>query len=215
MFCRCLLAPSSFCWLHTLYNPAFTPPPLRCFNCNKYGHTGKYCRSAQRCKKCGTNHPHSDCQNTLRCVNCGGPHSAAYGGCPRYRLEVKIKSVMTSENLDYWTARQLVQNQTATIPPNIASKSDFPSLPRTSTSISQPQRKNPHTALRLSPNQPRLATTPIDSDTASDDVISLSSAKFFGFIAEVIKDTLTEFSKNKNVDVDAIIIKSASSRLSI
>ena len=147
--------------------------------------------------------------------NCGGPHSAAYGGCPRYRQEAKIKSVMTSQNMDYWTARQLVQNQTATIPPNIASESDFPSLPRTSTNISPPQRKNPHTALRLSPSQPRLATTRINSDTTSDDIISLSSAKFFEFIADVIKDTLTEFSKNKNVDVDAIIVKSANARLGI
>ena len=26
----------------------YKPPPLRCFNCNRYGHTGKNCRSSQK-----------------------------------------------------------------------------------------------------------------------------------------------------------------------
>ena len=112
----------------------YNPPPLRCYNCNRYGHIARNCRSSQRCKKCGDKHSHAGCTNSPRCSNCGGPHSAAYGGCPRYRLETHVKSVMTSENVDYWTARQIVQSKT-TPTPSIRSDSDFPPLPQSSTRL--------------------------------------------------------------------------------
>ena len=189
----------------------YKPPPLRCFNCNRYGHTGKHCRSSQRCKKCGKNHPPAECKNPLHCVNCGGAHSAAYGGCPRYKLESQIQSAMIAQKMDYWTARQFVQNRLA--PPNIGSQAEFPSLPRSSAVSGPPLRKNPRTNTSYPHPQPIVACA--QNENIGNDVISLSSKNFFSFIAEVIKNTLEAYSKNKNVDVDSIITKSAGSKLGI
>ena len=189
----------------------YNPPPLRCYNCNRYGHKGIHCRSSQRCKKCGSNHSHSDCTNPMRCVNCGGPHSAAYGGCPRYRLEAQAHSVMTSQKVDYWTARKLLQNKPA--PPSIASLADFPLLPQPLPS-SQQHRQSSSIPQPIA-NESRKLPSRVHITNPSDDVITFSSKKFFTFIAEVMKHTLEAFSQSKKVDVDAIITKSAGSQSGI
>ena len=76
----------------------FVPPPRRCFNCCRYGHQAKQCRSAIRCTKCGGRHKYEEClTNNPKCVNCGGMHSAGYGGCPRYREESAINSLMVKK----------------------------------------------------------------------------------------------------------------------
>ena len=31
----------------------FVPNPLRCFNCNKFGHTSQRCRTTAKCQRCG------------------------------------------------------------------------------------------------------------------------------------------------------------------
>ena len=153
------------------------PPPLRCYSCNRYGHKVTHCRSGQRCKICGNNHSHSDCTNSMRCVNCGGPHSAAYGGCPRYRLKAQVHSVMTSQNVDYWTARKLIQNKPA--PPNITSQSDFPVLPRSSPSVQQHMQSS--NISRPIASEFRKLPPRVQIINPGDNTISFSSAKFFTF----------------------------------
>jgi hypothetical protein len=60
--------------------------PLRCFNCNKFGHTTKVCRNKETCAKCSkTGHRHDNCQDaTLKCVNCSGSHATFDKKCPTY-----------------------------------------------------------------------------------------------------------------------------------
>lgn len=68
----------------------FTPEPLRCFNCQAFGHVQKYCRTGALCGVCSGKHPSSKCIDTLRtgnvraarCPNCGGRHHAWFKGCP-------------------------------------------------------------------------------------------------------------------------------------
>ena len=116
--------------------------------------------------------------------------------------------------VDYWTARQILQKQN--VPPNIGSQTDFPSLPQSANNLTPLQRKAPRsTPLRSIVNHPNPAGARSQSDSPNGDVISFSSANFFSFIAKVIKNTLEAYSKNKNVNVEAIIAKSAGSKLGI
>ena len=49
----------------------YIPNPLRCYNCQKFGHGSKFCRSSQICGKCGKpDHKIEDCNNVLNCYNC-------------------------------------------------------------------------------------------------------------------------------------------------
>ena len=54
----------------------YVPNPLRCFNCQKFGHHENNCPAdlGSVCEKCGTgNHDHlaSQCKKPAKCVNCG------------------------------------------------------------------------------------------------------------------------------------------------
>ena len=80
----------------------YNPPPLRCFNCNVYGHIGKHCRGKKRCSKCGsTDHEWENCNKEKKCVNCHGTHSAAFAGCRVYRQEARIQVLGAKENISY------------------------------------------------------------------------------------------------------------------
>ena len=49
----------------------YNPPPMRCYNCNYYGHMAKHCRGKQSCAKCGgRDHLYKDCANQNKCINC-------------------------------------------------------------------------------------------------------------------------------------------------
>ena len=45
--------------------------------------------------------------------------------------------------------------------------------------------------------------------------MSFKISNFFGFIAEVVKNTLEAFVKNNTIDIDTIIAKSAASKLGV
>jgi hypothetical protein len=59
----------------------------RCYQCQRYGHTAKVCRSTRRCGFCaGTNHGDDQCPakgegGPSHCPNCSGAHPAWAGSC--------------------------------------------------------------------------------------------------------------------------------------
>jgi hypothetical protein len=60
---------------------------VRCYQCQRYGHTAKVCRSTRRCGFCaGTNHGDGQCPVKSEggpscCPNCNGAHPAWAGSC--------------------------------------------------------------------------------------------------------------------------------------
>lgn len=63
----------------------------RCYNCQGYGHTAKFCKNKQRCGKCAEDGHSKDCTYTgdSKCANCkhfGKPfnHSVRDPNCPCY-----------------------------------------------------------------------------------------------------------------------------------
>ena len=80
----------------------YVPKPLRCFKCNRFGHTSTKCRGKERCSKCGGDHKIENCQITIaKCVNCNGNHSAASKECPKYQKEVQVLKIQTDKKLTY------------------------------------------------------------------------------------------------------------------
>ena len=76
----------------------FVSRPLQCFNCQKFGHQARTCRSeAQTCRYCAGRHESAQCKDsesrTLKCVNCGQGHAATSRLCPKMlEAESKAKS---------------------------------------------------------------------------------------------------------------------------
>ena len=90
----------------------YIPPPIRCYNCNKFGHTSTYCTTKVRCPKCGGNHPYQQCKSTdKKCPNCGESHNAAYKGCIQYKEAKYITEYKIKNNTTYTQAKKEIQKQ--------------------------------------------------------------------------------------------------------
>jgi len=86
----------------------YIPNPLRCFNCQRYGHGKAHCRRQQTCSRCGeVGHDQPDCQQREHCVNCDGNHSAASKLCPKWKLEKRVQQIRVDNNVPFKQAREL------------------------------------------------------------------------------------------------------------
>ena len=62
-----------------------TKQPIRCLQCQKFNHTSTFCRSNERCLKCGDMHSTTSCKVTqCKCANSDGDHKASSKGCHKY-----------------------------------------------------------------------------------------------------------------------------------
>ncbi|XP_021339888.1 uncharacterized protein LOC110441113 [Mizuhopecten yessoensis] len=79
---------------YQMYNVSvYITNPLRCRNCQKYGHHEKRCRRKTVCQYCGRegNTEQSDCDiANLRCGNWEGKHAASSRDCPTWNREREI-----------------------------------------------------------------------------------------------------------------------------
>ena len=91
---------------------AYVPSPFRCFKCQKFGHTVKYCTHEAVCEKCGqSGHEVDDCSNPVQCVNCGGNHSASSRVCSQWKLKKAILEYKYKYDVPYPEAEKHVTGQ--------------------------------------------------------------------------------------------------------
>lgn len=195
----------------------YRPPPVRCFKCNLFGHISKHCRGHQRCTKCGSrDHSHSDCKATLSCSNCGGSHSAAYGGCPRYREEAKIQAVKSVKKMSYADAAGLVRAQRQNSVPFSYDQREFPVIIRPAP-IVQVADKSSNVMTPTSQPPPSLSGDDVPSTSNSaphrkrpkSTDITIDSLRFFSFITAVVQKTVDLCRQGKDINVASIVSMSA------
>ena len=88
----------------------YIPNPLRCYSCQEFGHSRKYCKKVPRCWKCGgEGHDGGECTSESSCcVNCKGDHCSSSKNCPVWILEKDIQRVKAEKAIPYGEARKLV-----------------------------------------------------------------------------------------------------------
>lgn len=71
--------------------PRKNKEPVRCYNCNEFGHTRLRCSLLTICTFCAENHKTEQCTkdrnnaSMRKCNNCGGNHAANWKGCGVYK----------------------------------------------------------------------------------------------------------------------------------
>ena len=79
----------------------FVPNPMRCFNCNKFGHTSQRCKVAAKCTGCGKDKHEGQCEGPKLCSNCNGPHASSAKDCPVWQKEKEIQRVRAEKRNAY------------------------------------------------------------------------------------------------------------------
>ena len=67
--------------------------PLRCFNCNKFGHTSQRCKTTTKYQRCGKDKHEEQCDGPQICSICNGPHAASAKVCRVLKKEKEIQRI--------------------------------------------------------------------------------------------------------------------------
>ena len=95
----------------------YVPNPLRCFNCQQYGHGAKHCKGKATCANCGQTGHTENCPNPKKCIHCNGKHNANFRDCPTWVLEKNIQKEIAINRIPYREARQrAIAAQPKTLP---------------------------------------------------------------------------------------------------
>ena len=70
----------------------YNRPPLRCYNCQLFGHTASGCTRRRTCVNCSGAHSVENCPSNseAKCSNCNGPHKASSSECPTFKKYATI-----------------------------------------------------------------------------------------------------------------------------
>lgn len=95
---------------------AYIPQPIRCDNCQRFGHKTNACNAPTRCSFCSGSHKYVDCPKNKqtekpKCCNCGHEHSAAFRGCPQYEMRKQALVIKVTNNITYKEAIAEVKNK--------------------------------------------------------------------------------------------------------
>ncbi|GBN83144.1 hypothetical protein AVEN_102042-1 [Araneus ventricosus] len=93
----------------------YIPNPLRCFKCQRFGHSKTSCRGTLTCARCAeVGHENTDCTRTEKCANCKGEHTSLSRNCFAWKQEKEIISTKIKKQISYQEARKLIKSQTPT-----------------------------------------------------------------------------------------------------
>ena len=93
----------------------FVPNPMRCFSCNKFGHTSQCCKVTGKCTGCGKDKHEGQCEGPKLCSNCNGPHASSAKDCLVWQKEKEIQRVCAEKRISFLEARQLVEAKMPTV----------------------------------------------------------------------------------------------------
>ncbi|XP_055938165.1 uncharacterized protein LOC129968333 [Argiope bruennichi] len=88
----------------------YIPNPLRCFKCQRFGHSKASCRGSLNCARCAeTGHENSDCNAPETCFTCKGSHTSFSRSCPSWILEKEVIAEKVKKGISYPEAKRMVK----------------------------------------------------------------------------------------------------------
>ncbi|GFW01161.1 putative RNA-directed DNA polymerase from transposon BS [Trichonephila clavipes] len=116
----------------------YIPNPLRCFKCQRFGHSQTSCRGQLTCSRCASvGHSSTDCTLEPKCFHCSQSHSSDSKLCPKWKIEKQIQEIKTNNNISYQEARKLIAPQLSQTYAQVAKSSTATSTTQTDENITQ------------------------------------------------------------------------------
>lgn len=102
-----------YCGYLTYKIRIFYPNPLRCYQCQKFGHGSKNCRSSTACGFCAESHNTELCPRNCepKCFNCKDSHPAYSRNCIHFLRETEIIKIKVDQKTTFENARRLFKQQ--------------------------------------------------------------------------------------------------------
>jgi len=123
----------------------YIPNPLRCFNCQKYGHSSRECKNPAACVKCGkAGHEGASCSNQEQCANCKGKHAASSRECPKWKLEKQVQQIKVERGISFPDARKAALSEQST---NTSSKRTAASVVSGTTTVTSQRSQKPKVSI--------------------------------------------------------------------
>ena len=82
----------------------YIPNPLRCYNCQGFGHHEDNCMKKPVCGNCGGEKHCSDvrnCNKTAKCATCNGNHPVSSRYCPSCKKEKEILTIKYKRSITF------------------------------------------------------------------------------------------------------------------
>jgi len=145
----------------------YIPNPLRCFKCQKYGHSSRVCKSTALCVRCGeSGHEAAHCKNqksaSIAKVTTLPPHESVPNGAWNQRVQ-QIK-VERGTCISFPDARKAVLSEQSA---NTSSKKTAASVILSTTTTQQSQKKTTSISTQTELTWPEGADTPVPVKTNS------------------------------------------------
>ncbi|GBO22339.1 hypothetical protein AVEN_21889-1 [Araneus ventricosus] len=125
----------------------YIPNPLRCFKCQRFGHSKASCRgtvTGARCAEAG--HDSSDYKASEKCFNCKGSHTSFSRLCSAWKFEKEVIAEKVKKDISFLEARRLVKSR----------------IPAPGTSYASAVRKKPETTISFQFKVPESNKNPPD-----------------------------------------------------
>ena len=133
----------------------YTPDPIRCYRCQKYGHTSRTCyQTSSTCGICAGKHSTAECiekRKTMtinpKCNNCTGAHTTASKACPVRRQKAQaIQKFAQIKQAKLEQKTTLVQTAQPTFVPtmldfSVAREAPKSRIPRSATTLKHTQEQ--------------------------------------------------------------------------
>lgn len=193
----------------------YIPPPVQCFQCQRYGHTAGSCKANVRCLLCSGNHKKEQCTAiSLLCANCKESHVANSKDCKFMKIAREVETIKVQEKVSHSEARNRVQTRhcnTLTQPNQYSFSGDTSwarvvssglTERRASTSIQS--GSNPGTIYNHKCNcKVGKNSATIGTQTMDETGEALQSVDFFknlrNFIVEVLSTNFTKENENSKL----------------
>ncbi|GBM53587.1 hypothetical protein AVEN_105479-1 [Araneus ventricosus] len=169
---------------------SYIPDPIRCFKCQKFGHTITTFRgNKENCAHCSLPHHNSQTykSTTPKCFNCSGEHPSFSRSYPRYKLEKEIQTIKITKN-SFQEARQIVMNRTPK--PGLSYSSALNSS-ATPPLTSKPPQLQPTAVIN------RSASHAIINPTVDNDTVTIKKSDWLALLA--IKKSWEETSHSSSI----------------
>ncbi|GFY12850.1 uncharacterized protein TNCV_3074101 [Trichonephila clavipes] len=150
----------------------YIPNPLRCFKCQRFGHSQTSCRGQLTCSRCASvGHSSTDCTLEPKCVNCTQSHPSDSKLCQKWKIEKQIQELKTNRNISYFEARRLIVPQLTQTEHSTAAEAQQIVKRKSRNRRKRSKIPKPNIEIKRVPHRSRNAT-PTEITTDDEDMIT-------------------------------------------